>query len=105
MKRKQTSEDLKWKKPELDYEELTRLEEDDSGDEDDLDHEETDSDCEELTRLEEDESESDSEDDLNHERDYWFWENRNRSGEDILEWLRYMIRLYKWSQKETYFRR
>ena len=52
MKRKQTSEDLKWKKPKSDYEELTRLEEDDSGDEDDLDHEETDSDCEELTRLE-----------------------------------------------------
>ena len=64
MKWKQTSEDLKWKKPKSDYEELTRLEEDDSGDEDDLDHEETDPDCEELTtRLEEDESG----DDLNHE--------------------------------------
>ena len=52
------------------------------------------------------------EDDLNHEeRDYWFWEkavmvcNRRYLGGDILEWLRDMIRLYKWSQKETYFRR
>ena len=52
MKRKQTSEDLKWKKPKSDYKKLTRLEEEDSGDEGDLDHEETDSDCEELTRLE-----------------------------------------------------
>ena len=38
IKRKQMSEDLKWKKPKSDYEKLTRFEEDDYGDEDDLGH-------------------------------------------------------------------